>query len=125
MPRSGIIGRLSSIFSIFPPNVIYYKTGQENPLPPSLSLFYALSDATFSLFGRSTRSYPYSGSSSPFTTFSVILHVLIDLEDAVKALWKINIYAESGMGCTGPIIRVSDANLAKAEEELKKAGYIN
>ena len=50
---------------------------------------------------------------------------VMDLEDAVKALWKINIYAESGMGCTGPIIRVSDANLAKAEEELKKAGYIN
>ena len=49
---------------------------------------------------------------------------VMDLEDAVKALWKINIYAESGMGCTGPIIRVSDANLAKAEEELKKAGYI-
>ena len=49
----------------------------------------------------------------------------MDLEDAVKALWKINIYAESGMGCTGPIIRVSDANLAKAEEELKKCGYIN
>ena len=50
---------------------------------------------------------------------------VMDLEDAVKALWKINIYAESGMGCTGPIIRVSDANLAKAEEELKKAGYIS
>ena len=49
----------------------------------------------------------------------------MDLEDAVKALWKINIYAESGMGCTGPIIRVSDVNLAKAEEELKKVGYIN
>jgi len=49
---------------------------------------------------------------------------VMDLEDAVKVLWKINIYAESGMGCTGPIIRVSDANLAKAEEELKKAGYI-
>ena len=29
------------------------------------------------------------------------------------------------MGCTGPIIRVSDANLSKAEEELKKAGYMN
>ncbi|VUX07004.1 Uncharacterised protein [Dorea formicigenerans] len=29
------------------------------------------------------------------------------------------------MGCTGPIIRVSDANLEKAHEELKKAGYIN
>ena len=49
---------------------------------------------------------------------------VMDLDDAVKCLWKINIYAESGMGCTGPIIRVSDANLAKAEEELKKAGYI-
>ena len=50
---------------------------------------------------------------------------VMDLDDAVKCLWKINIYAESGMGCTGPIIRVSDANLAKAEEELKKAGYIS
>ena len=50
---------------------------------------------------------------------------VMDLEDAVKVLWKQNIYAESGMGCTGPIIRVSDANLAKAEEELKKAGYIS
>lgn len=50
---------------------------------------------------------------------------VMDLEDAVKVLWKLGIYAESGMGCTGPIIRVSDANLSKAEEELKKAGYIN
>ena len=49
---------------------------------------------------------------------------VMDLEDAVKVLWKQKIYAESGMGCTGPIIRVSDANLEKAEEELKKAGYI-
>lgn len=50
---------------------------------------------------------------------------VMDLEDAVKSLWKINVYAESGMGCTGPIVLVSDANLTKAEEELKKAGYIN
>ncbi|WP_461811952.1 glycine/sarcosine/betaine reductase complex component C subunit alpha [Faecalimonas sp.] len=50
---------------------------------------------------------------------------VMDLEDAVKTLWKINVYAESGMGCTGPIVLVSDANLLKAEEELKKAGYIN
>lgn len=50
---------------------------------------------------------------------------VMDLEDAVKTLWKINVYAESGMGCTGPIVLVSDTNLAKAEEELKKAGYIN
>jgi fatty acid/phospholipid biosynthesis enzyme len=49
---------------------------------------------------------------------------VMDLEDAVKCLWKIGVYAESGMGCTGPIVLVSDANLAKAQEELKKAGYI-
>ena len=45
---------------------------------------------------------------------------VMDLDDAVKCLWKIGIYAESGMGCTGPIIRVSDANLEKAEEELEE-----
>ena len=50
---------------------------------------------------------------------------IMDLEDGVKTLWKQGIYAESGMGCTGPIILVSDANFTKAEEELKKAGYIN
>lgn len=49
---------------------------------------------------------------------------VMDLDDAVKALWKIGVYAESGMGCTGPIVLISDANKAKAVEELKKAGYI-
>ena len=42
-----------------------------------------------------------------------------DLDDAVRCLWKLGIYAESGMGCTGPIIRVSEANLEKSEAELK------
>ncbi|MEF9941302.1 MAG: glycine/sarcosine/betaine reductase complex component C subunit alpha [Lachnospiraceae bacterium] len=50
---------------------------------------------------------------------------IMDLEDGVQALWKIGIYAESGMGCTGPIILISDANKEKAEAELKKTGYIN
>ena len=49
---------------------------------------------------------------------------VMDLDDAVQALWKAGIYAESGMGCTGPIIRISTANKEKAVEELKKAGYI-
>ncbi|MBO6163915.1 MAG: glycine reductase [Lachnospiraceae bacterium] len=49
---------------------------------------------------------------------------VMDLEDAVKALWKAGIYAESGMGCTGPIVRISEANEAKAVEILKKAGYV-
>lgn len=50
---------------------------------------------------------------------------IMDLEDGVQVLWKVGIYAESGMGCTGPIILVSEANMAKAEAELKKTGYIS
>ena len=49
---------------------------------------------------------------------------VMDLDDAVKTLWKENIYAESGMGCTGPIVLISDANKAKAVEILTKAGYV-
>ena len=46
----------------------------------------------------------------------------MDLEDGVRALWKQNIYAEGGMGCTGPMILVSEANCEKAEAILKEAG---
>ncbi len=49
---------------------------------------------------------------------------IMDLEDAVKALWKNGIYAESGMGCTGPIVMVNEAKLDKAVEVLAKAGYV-
>ena len=49
---------------------------------------------------------------------------VMDLEDAAKALWKAGIYAETGMGCTGPLVMMSDANHAKAVELLKAAGYI-
>ncbi len=31
---------------------------------------------------------------------------IMDLEDAVQVLWKNKIYAESGMGCTGPVVLV-------------------
>ena len=49
---------------------------------------------------------------------------VMDLEDAVKALWKENIYAESGMGCTGPVLLTSEANEAKSREILKAAGFL-
>lgn len=57
------------------------------------------------------------------TTAQIAGIEVMDLEDAVKVLWKLGIYAESGMGCTGPIVKVSEANLSRAYEELKKAGY--
>jgi len=50
---------------------------------------------------------------------------VMDLEDAVKVLWKNGIYAESGMGCTGPVVLMSDANKPKAAQLLKAAGYIS
>ena len=34
------------------------------------------------------------------------------------------LYAESGMGCTGPLVMMSEANHAKALELLKAAGYV-
>ncbi len=49
---------------------------------------------------------------------------IMDLEDAVKILWKENIYAESGMGCTGPILLVSENNLNKSICVLQDNEYI-
>ncbi|NBG89186.1 glycine/sarcosine/betaine reductase complex component C subunit alpha [Isachenkonia alkalipeptolytica] len=48
---------------------------------------------------------------------------IMELEDAVQELWKNNIYAESGMGCTGPVVMVSEKNLKKAIEILRAADY--
>lgn len=49
---------------------------------------------------------------------------IMDLEDAVAALWKTGIYAESGMGCTGPIVLVNEGKLDQATDTLAKAGFV-
>ena len=49
---------------------------------------------------------------------------VMDLEDAVQALWQAGIYAESGMGCTGPIVLIAEPNKEKAAAILQKAGFI-
>lgn len=48
---------------------------------------------------------------------------ILELDDAVTALGKAGIYSESGMGCTGPVILVSEDEGEKALEQLKKSGY--
>ena len=58
-------------------------------------------------------------------TASVAGIEVMDLEDAAKALWKAGIYAETGMGCTGPLVMMSEANHAKALEILRKVGYVS
>lgn len=49
---------------------------------------------------------------------------IMELEEAVKVLWAANIYAESGMGCTGPIVLVNPKQLTAAQNELKNANYL-
>ncbi|SHH10200.1 Fatty acid synthesis protein, partial [Thermosyntropha lipolytica DSM 11003] len=49
---------------------------------------------------------------------------ILEMEDAVKALWKNKIYASSGMGCTGPVILVAKEDHEKAVEVLKNSGFL-
>lgn len=48
---------------------------------------------------------------------------IMELEDAVQVLWKAGIYAQSGMGCTGPIILVNEARIEAVRQALAAAGY--
>lgn len=50
---------------------------------------------------------------------------VMDLEDAAKTLWKNGIYAETGMGCTGPLVMMSEANYEKSLTLLREAGYVS
>ena len=49
---------------------------------------------------------------------------ILELENAVRVLWAAGIYAESGMGCTGPIVMVSPDDKARAVEALEQARYL-
>ncbi|MGO3603622.1 MAG: glycine/sarcosine/betaine reductase complex component C subunit alpha [Enterococcus malodoratus] len=49
---------------------------------------------------------------------------ILDLEDAVQHLWQKNIYAESGMGCTGPVVMIAEKRVSEAKSVLADAGYI-
>lgn len=50
---------------------------------------------------------------------------VMDLEDAVKVLWGNGIYAESGMGCTGPLVMMNEAHYERALALLREAGYVS
>lgn len=49
---------------------------------------------------------------------------VLSIEDAVMTLWKRGIYAESAMGCTGPVIKIPARYLKEAEEILENEGFI-
>lgn len=49
---------------------------------------------------------------------------VLDLDNAVRVLWKKGIYAESAMGCTGPVVKLAAASYEEAKVILHEAGYI-
>ncbi|MCL2520591.1 MAG: glycine/sarcosine/betaine reductase complex component C subunit alpha [Spirochaetaceae bacterium] len=57
-------------------------------------------------------------------TFEIPGVEVMELEDAATAVMTAGIYAETGMGCTGPIILVSANNGPKASGLLKEAGFL-
>ncbi len=49
---------------------------------------------------------------------------VLSIEEAVKTLWKREIYAESAMGCTGPVVKVPARVIEEAEKILKSEGFL-
>lgn len=57
-------------------------------------------------------------------TFQIAGIDILELENAVQELWRNDIYSESGMGCTGPIVLVNDEDADRAKEVLVKKEYL-
>lgn len=49
---------------------------------------------------------------------------VMQLEDAVQVLWRANIYAESGMGCTGPIIMIASEDTEQVLRVLRDKRFL-
>lgn len=61
--------------------------------------------------------------SKKVVTFAIGGIDILELENACRALWKEGIYSESGMGCTGPIVLVSEEDADRAQKVLKASGF--
>lgn len=49
---------------------------------------------------------------------------ILEIEDAIRALHAEGVYAESAMGCTGPVVMVNEEKKEKAREILEEKEYI-
>ena len=49
---------------------------------------------------------------------------VFEIEEAANLLWKNNIYATLGMGCTGPVVMVAEDDYRKAINLLKQGKYL-
>lgn len=50
---------------------------------------------------------------------------ILEIESAKESLWKEDIYAETGMGCTGPVILVAEEDYDQAKRKLLEIGFIS
>ena len=49
---------------------------------------------------------------------------ILDIETARDALWAKQIFARTGMGCTGPVVMVATEDMKQARQVLKESGFI-
>ncbi len=49
---------------------------------------------------------------------------VLEIEDARESLWKEEIYAETGMGCAGPVVMVAEEDEEAARKLLQENGYL-
>ncbi len=49
---------------------------------------------------------------------------VLDIDAAAQSLWKKGIYAESAMGCTGPVLKIAQKNYAQAKNILAQANFL-
>jgi hypothetical protein len=50
---------------------------------------------------------------------------ILELDEAVRSLWAEGIYAESGMGCAGPVIMVAAEDKERARAVLTEKNYLS
>ena len=50
---------------------------------------------------------------------------ILNIDDAKNLLWKNDVYAETGMGCTGPVILVAEEDMEEARSLLQENDYIS
>lgn len=49
---------------------------------------------------------------------------ILEIDDAIASLYAKDIYAESAMGCTGPVVMVNEAKEESARKALQESGFI-
>ena len=77
---------------------------------------------------RSERSHgPAAPAAPPAEPTDAEIHGVdvLAVEDAVKLLWEAGVYAESAMGCTGPVVKINSARRERAEAILHQARLID